>query len=68
MNDEFIQVGVTALRDPMTGGYLPAVPLYIKADETARLSEQHLIDELGHLFAHQMKAYEEGCQKAGVVI
>ena len=64
--EEYIQVGVTALRDPATGGYLPAVPLYIKADESAKEAEQRLIDDLGHLFAHQMKAYIDGCKKAGV--
>lgn len=68
MKEEYIQVGVTALRDPATGGYLPAVPLYIKADESAKLAEQSLIEDLGHLIAHQIKEYKEGCRKAGVVI
>ena len=66
--DEYIQIGVTALRDPATGGYLPAIPLYIKADEQAKEAEQRLINDLGHLFARQMKAYMEGCQEAGVKI
>lgn len=30
--EKYIQVGVTAMRDPATGEFLPAVPLYIKAD------------------------------------
>ena len=29
--DGFIQIGVTAARDPATGAFLPAVPLYIEA-------------------------------------
>lgn len=66
--DKYIEVGVTALRDPATGNYLPAVPLYIKADESAKEAQQNLINDLGKLFAHQIKAYMEGCQKAGVEI
>lgn len=66
--EKYIEVGVTALRDPATGGYLPAVPLYIKAEDGAEQAEQQLINDLGHLFAHQMKAYLDGCQKAGVKI
>ena len=68
MAEQYIEVGVTALRDPMTGGYLPAVPLYIKAEEGAEEAEQRLINDLGHLVAHQMKAYFDGCQKAGVTV
>ena len=64
--DKYIEVGVTALRDPATGNYLPAVPLYIKADESAKEAQQNLINDLGKLFAHQIKTYMEGCQKAGV--
>lgn len=68
MADKFIEVGVTALRDPATGGYLPAVPLYIKAEDGAEEAEQRLINDLGSLFAHQMKAYIEGCKEAGVKV
>lgn len=67
MNEEkFIQVGVTALRDPATHEYLPAVPLYIKATEESLVSQQKLIDDLGHLFALQFKEYMDGCADAGV--
>lgn len=31
--DGYIQIGVTALRDPMTGERLEAVPLYIRAED-----------------------------------
>ena len=68
MADKFIEVGVTALRDPATGGYLPAVPLYIKAEDGAEEAEQRLISDLGSLFAHQMNAYIEGCKEAGVEV
>lgn len=64
--EEYIQVGVTALRDPATGGYLPAVPLYIKADESAKEAQASLFEDIGHLFALQIKAYMDGCKEAGV--
>ena len=51
-----------------TGGYLPAVPLYIKAEDGAEEAEQRLINDLGNLFAHQIKAYMDGCKKAGVEV
>lgn len=33
----YIQVGVTALRDPVTGEYLPAVPLYIREEDRGKV-------------------------------
>ncbi len=32
---DYIQIGVTALRDPVTGEALEAVPLYIRRSDTA---------------------------------
>lgn len=51
--EKFIQVGVTALRDPATGEFLPAVPLYIKAEDGAEESEEKLIGDIGKLMAHR---------------
>ena len=66
--DEYIQVGVTATRDPATGDFMPAVALYVKADDVARESEQALIDDIGKLFALRMKSYIEKCKQAGTAI
>lgn len=66
--EEFIQIGYTALRDPATGEFLPAVPLYIKADDGAAEAEQKIIDDIGNLFALRMKAYMDGCKEAGVEV
>ena len=33
----YIQIGVTALRDPVTGEYLPAVPLYIREEDRGKV-------------------------------
>ena len=68
MAEQYIQVGVTALRDPVTGEFLPAVPLYIKAEGTAPEAEEQLIEDLGHLLAQRIKAYKEGCRAAGIEI
>lgn len=66
--EKYIQIGVTALRDPATGELLPAVPLYIKADELAEQEEQKLIDGIGNLLAHRIKEYMDGCRKAGIAV
>ena len=65
---EFIQVGVTALRDPITGEFLPSVPLYVERDDLAKgaVPEPNLYD-LGKLF-EKMKKYKENCKKEGVKI
>lgn len=68
MNQErFIQVGVTALRDPATGDFLPAVPLYIKAEGGAVEAEEKLIHDIGSLLAARMRQYESACRAAGVL-
>lgn len=62
MSEKYIQVGVTALRDPATGGFLPSVPLYIKADEAAEEAEKKMINDLGKALAGMMKSYIDGCK------
>ena len=64
--EKYIQVGVTALRDPATGEFLPAVPLYIKAEDGAVEGEEKLIEGISHLLALRFKAYVDGLKKAGV--
>jgi len=66
--EEYIQIGYTALRDPKTGDYLPAVPLYIKAEGDAGEAEQKVIDDIGNLLARRMKAYVDGCREAGAEV
>lgn len=66
--EEYIQIGYTALRDPASGKYLPAVPLYIKAGDGAAEAEQKVVEDIGNLFAIRMKAYMDGCKEAGVEV
>ena len=67
---KYIQVGVTALRDPVTGGMLPAVPLYIQAPESAseETELEPLAEGIAHLLALRMKTYIDGCKAAGIEI
>ena len=62
---EFIQVGFTATRDPGTGDFLPAVPLFIEKTESAEQGQAALVQDLGKLFAHRMRQYIEGGGLAG---
>lgn len=66
--ERFIQVGVTATRDPATGDYLPAVPLYIKAEDGAEEAEGKLSQDIGKLLADRMRRYKAACEAAGVAI
>ena len=64
--EEFIEIGYTALREPVTGAFLPAVPMYIKAEDGAKEAEQKVIDGIGNLLVLKMKAYMDGCKAEGV--
>ena len=66
--EKYIQVGVTAMRDPKTGEFLPAVPLYVKAEDVAEDAEAPMIADFAKLMALKFKDYKEGCRKAGVAI
>lgn len=54
---KYIEIGFTALRDPATGGFLPAVPLYIEATEEAKDGEAAMIKDIGRIFAGKLKQY-----------
>lgn len=65
---KFVQVGTTAMRDPVTGDFLPAVPLYVEqADLDGAVPPPDLTD-LGRLLAEKMKAYMDGCRQEGVAV
>lgn len=54
---KFVEIGFTALRDPATGEFLPAVPLYIEETEDAKGSESTMIKDIGCVFAEKFKQY-----------
>ena len=66
MQERYIQVGFTALREPGADEFLPAVPLYIKAEDGAEEAEQQLVQDLGKLLAERMRRYKAACEAAGI--
>ena len=66
--EKYIQVGVTALRDPASGEFLPAIPLYIKAEDGAEEAEEKLIEDIGKLMAERIRRYKAACKAANVSI
>ena len=59
---EFIQVGVTAMRDPATGAFLESVPLYIRAEDQDKVSMARPImdmDALAKALGKKFKQYKE---------
>jgi hypothetical protein len=63
--ERLVQIGQTALRDP-NGGFLPAVPMYIKVPAEAvdendlSEGEQQLVADISGLFAEKFKQYVDG--------
>ena len=53
---EFVQIGQTALRDPVTGDFLPAVPLYVRADDRGMVAKT-FDGDLKALLAGKMEQY-----------
>lgn len=66
--EKYIQVGITAQREPGTGEFLPAVPLYIKVEDRESAGEEKLIRDIGALLAERMRRYEAACKAAGVAV
>jgi hypothetical protein len=60
----YIQVGVTALRDPATREFLEPVPLYIKATPEAIASAESLTRDIGRLFAEKFREYKDGIRES----
>lgn len=60
MQDDYIQVGVTAMRNPKTGDFLPSVPLYIKATPEAVAAQEDLQIDIARIFKNKMKQYIDG--------
>lgn len=68
----FVQCGTAALRDPATGGFLPAVPLYIEVDASEveprtglAASEEKLCFDIGAVMAEKFGQYVRACRREG---
>ena len=67
---QFIQIGITAARDPITGEFLPAVPLYIRADDAQHVStpQPGIFTDLNRHLADKMRQDVEGCREEGIIL
>jgi len=61
---EYIQVGVMAMRDPMTGGFLPSVPLYVREEDAGKVETPVFDDSLIQGLMEKYKAYKKEERKA----
>ena len=66
----FMQSGITAARDPLTGDYLPAVPLYIEQTDLAQKSLEALVDDFSDLeqLVAKFGRYKAETEAAGVAV
>ena len=60
---EYIQVGVTAMRDPATGGFLPSVPLYIRAEDREKVETPVFDDSVFQALKNKFKEYKKAERK-----
>ena len=60
----YIQVGVMAMRDPMTGGFLPSVPLYVREEDADKVETPVFDDTLLQSLAEKFKTYKKEERKA----
>jgi len=63
MEKGFIQIGETALRDPITGNYLPSVPLYIKADINTLVDKRGITHTALHACEMMRMRVARACEK-----
>ena len=60
---EYIQVGVTAMRDPITGDFLPSVPLYIRAEDQENVEPPIIDDAAFRMLADKWKQYVQASRR-----
>lgn len=64
---DYVQVGVTACRDPKTGDFLPAVPIYVeRSDFEKRPVQVPDLSDIGRILAGKMRDYRNACKKEGL--
>lgn len=66
--EEFMEIGVVSLRDPVTRDFGEPFPLYMKATDAAIASREKVIQQLGRLFADKIREYEQKCREAGAPV
>lgn len=70
MNEgKYVQIGVTALRDPRTGEFLPSVPMYVREEDLKQAAVMPIgEDNIAGILARKFEAYRNACAEAGVEI
>lgn len=65
---QYVQVGVSAMRDPRTGEFLESVPLYAKQADLERVHADETLDLSGiqHTLGAMFGQYLKECRKRGV--
>lgn len=54
---DLIQVGVTAMKDPVTGDYQTPLPLYVIADPVSIAQEESLIRDFAQIAGEKFRQY-----------
>lgn len=69
MSDGYVQIGVTALRDPRTGEFLPSVPMYVREEDLRQGAVMPIgEDNIACILARKFEEYRNACKDAGVEI
>lgn len=67
MSDGYVQIGVTALRDPRTGEFLPSVPMYVREADLKNAAVLPIGESnIAGILAKKFDEYRRGCAAAGV--
>ena len=65
---KYVQIGVTALRNPKTGDFMPSVPIYVKKKDLRHAVPPIGEDNIADILARKFEAYRNACAEAGVEI
>ena len=60
---EYIPVGVMAMRDPITGDFLPSVPLYVRAEDQEKVEAPVFDDAAIRMLADKWKQYVQASRR-----
>lgn len=60
---EYIHVGVMAMRDPITGDFLPSVPLYVRAEDQEKVEAPVFDDAAIRMLADKWKQYVQASRR-----
>lgn len=66
--EQFMQIGAAALRNPATGEFYPSFPLFMRKEDEAIVSREKVINGIARIFADKIKQYEAECKRAGVSV